>query len=89
LFVVLMAGIVGYVMRRLGFPHLPLILGLVLGYMVESNYRRALLMTNGDHVIFVQDSVSLGLLLCAALIVGLSAVREVRRIRRPVAEVTP
>jgi putative tricarboxylic transport membrane protein len=86
--VVLMAGIVGYVMRRLGFPHLPLILGLVLGYMIESNYRRALLMTNGDHAIFVQDGVSVGLLACAALIVGLSAIREVRRMRKPLVEAT-
>ncbi|KLK94710.1 hypothetical protein AA309_01695 [Microvirga vignae] len=82
--IVLVAGIVGYVMRVLGFPHLPLILGLVLGYMIESNYRRALLITNGDHIVFLQDRVSLGLLICAALIIFFSALREVRRYRKPI-----
>jgi putative tricarboxylic transport membrane protein len=81
--VVLMAGLVGFVMRKLGFPTLPLILGLVLGYMIESNYRRSLLITNGDHIVFLQDGVSLGLLLCAALIIGFSALREIRRLREP------
>ncbi|WP_230532858.1 tripartite tricarboxylate transporter permease [Microvirga roseola] len=83
LWVVLAAGVVGYIMRVLGFPHLPLILGLVLGYMIESNYRRALLMTNGDHIVFLQDGVSLTLLTCAALIIGVAAVREIRRWRKP------
>ncbi len=76
-------------MRILGFPHLPLILGLVLGYMIESNYRRALLITNGDHIVFFQDGVSLGLLACAALIIGLSAVREFRRFRKPLVAPEP
>jgi putative tricarboxylic transport membrane protein len=82
--IVLAAGVVGYVMRVLGFPHLPLILGLVLGYMIESNYRRALLITNGDHIVFLQDRISLGLLVCAALIIFFSALREVRRYKKPV-----
>lgn len=86
--IVLVAGIVGYVMRVLGFPHLPLILGLVLGYMIESNYRRALLITNGDHIVFLQDGVSLGLLICAALIILLSAIREFRRLRKPLVVAT-
>ncbi|HLB14735.1 MAG TPA: hypothetical protein VJM14_07390, partial [Burkholderiales bacterium] len=45
-----------------GIPQLPLVLGVVLGFMVESNYRRALVLSSGDHSIFVQDPISLGLL---------------------------
>src|SRR5690606_26664666 len=67
--IVLAAGVLGYVMRQLNFPVLPLILGVVLGYMVESSYRRSLLLTNGDHAVFVQNPLSLGLLLCAAFII--------------------
>ncbi len=82
LYLVLTAGLVGYVMRLLGFPFLPLVLGLVLGYLIESNYRRSLLLTNGDHVVFIQDPVSLGLLITAALFVTGSAIRDIRDTRR-------
>ena len=43
--IVLAAGVLGYVMRIFGFPFLPLVLALVLGYLIESNYRRSLLLT--------------------------------------------
>ncbi|MCP5155104.1 MAG: tripartite tricarboxylate transporter permease [Ectothiorhodospiraceae bacterium] len=80
--IVLAAGCVGYLMRLLGFPFLPLVLGLVLGYLIEANYRRSLLLTGGDHVVFVQDPVSLGLLIAALLFVVGSATRDFREARR-------
>jgi putative tricarboxylic transport membrane protein len=76
--IVLAAGVVGYAMRRFGVPVLPLVLGVVLGFMVESNYRRSLVLSNGDAAIFVQDPVSLGLLVVALLLTGYSLVREFR-----------
>lgn len=63
---VLLIGLLGYVMRLLKLPVLPMVLGMVLGYMVESNYRRSLLISGGDHSIFVTDTVS-------AILLGLSA----------------
>jgi putative tricarboxylic transport membrane protein len=63
---VLVVGVVGYGMRLLKIPVLPLVLGLVLGSLVESNYRRSLLISSGEHSIFVTDPVSLVLLLLAA-----------------------
>ena len=62
---VLAIGVLGYGMRLARLPVLPLVLGVVLGYMVESNYRRSLLISDGAHSIFVTDPVSLGLLLTA------------------------
>jgi putative tricarboxylic transport membrane protein len=62
---VLGIGVLGYGMRLLRLPVLPLVLGLVLGYMVESNYRRSLLISGGEHSIFVTDPVSLALLMLA------------------------
>lgn len=41
-------GLVGYVMRRLDFPLAPVLLGLVLGYLMEVNLRRAMAISNGD-----------------------------------------
>lgn len=63
---VLAIGVLGYGMRLLKIPVLPLVLGLVLGSLVESNYRRSLLISSGEHSIFVTDPVSLVLLLLAA-----------------------
>ena len=74
--VALGAGALGYALRWLGVPQLPLVLGLVLGFMVESNYRRALVLSGGEHAIFVQDPVSLGLLVAAAALIAYSLARR-------------
>ncbi|MEO1470781.1 MAG: tripartite tricarboxylate transporter permease [Pseudomonadota bacterium] len=82
LYVVLACGAVGYVMRLLGFPFLPMVLGLVLGYLIEANYRRALELTGGDHSVFIDDPIALGLLIAAALFVVGSATRDVIATRK-------
>lgn len=85
LYLVLLAGAVGYVMRLFGFPFLPLVLGLVLGYLIEANYRRSLLLTGGDHIVFVQDPIAVGLLITAVVFVIGSAWRDIRSARRKAA----
>src|SRR5687767_5581440 len=69
---VLAFGAVGYLFRLLGIPQLPLVLGVVLGFMVESNFRRALVISGGDYRIFVGDAISVTLLVASAAIVVLS-----------------
>jgi putative tricarboxylic transport membrane protein len=76
--VVLATGVLGYVMRWFGLPFLPMVLGVVLGTLVESNYRRSLVLSGGDHLIFMQDPVSLGLLVAAVLMMAVSLVRELK-----------
>jgi len=76
--VALVFGAVGYAMRYFKVPVLPMVLGVVLGFMVESNYRRALVLSDGDHMTFIQDRVSAGLLLVAVLFVIGSLLRHVR-----------
>ena len=66
---VLGAGIVGFFMRLAGFPFLPAVLGVVLGYLVESNFRRSLVLSGGDHIIFLEDPISLGLLIVAGIFI--------------------
>jgi putative tricarboxylic transport membrane protein len=82
---VLAAGLIGYLMRVFGYPFLPLVLGLVLGYMIESNYRRSLVMTNGDHVVFLEDPISLLFLAAAVIFVVVAVVREARMRKRAAA----
>ena len=79
--VALAFGIVGYAMRYFKVPVLPMVLGVVLGFMVESNYRRALVLSDGDHMTFVQDRVSAGLLAAAAVFVIGSLIGHARRRR--------
>jgi putative tricarboxylic transport membrane protein len=62
-------GAAGYLLRKQGVPMAPLILGFVLGDMMEQNLRRALSMTNGDAAILVQSPISIGLWLGAAAMV--------------------
>jgi putative tricarboxylic transport membrane protein len=77
--IVLAAGAAGYALRLAGVPTLPLVLGVVLGFMVESNYRRSLLIGGGDHLVFLQDPVSAGLLALAAALTAWSLWREFGR----------
>jgi putative tricarboxylic transport membrane protein len=89
LYLVLLFGVVGYLLRVFGFPFLPLVLGLVLGYLVEANYRRSLELTAGDHRIFWETPISMWLLSLAAVFVIGSAVRDIllaRKAARRVAE---
>lgn len=74
-------GLVGYLMRRAGYPFLPLILGVVLGHMVESSYRRSLLLSGGDHAIFLEDPIAVGLLIASTIFVTMSLFREFRDAR--------
>ena len=72
-------GVVGYAMRYFAVPLLPMVLGVVLGFMVESNYRRALVLSSGDHMTFVQDRISAILLTVAFVFMLGSLVRHLRR----------
>jgi len=79
---VLVGGLTGYLMRVCGFPFLPAVLGVVLGPMVESNYRRSLLLSDGELSIFLEDPIAIGLLATAVLFVVISLARELRDMRK-------
>ncbi len=85
LYMVLASGLLGYLMRVFGFPFLPLVLGLVLGYLIEANYRRSLELTGGDHRVFYENNISLTLLGLAALFMVGSLVRDIVNSRKAAA----
>ena len=71
--VVLAVGVGGYFTRRLGFEPAPVLLGFVLGPMVEENFRRALLLSRGDMSIFVTRPISAGFVLaCLLMLAGVT-----------------
>lgn len=51
-------GVLGYLMKKLSFPVPPVVLALVLGYLVETNFRTALVTSRGSYGIFMTDPVS-------------------------------
>jgi len=77
--IMIAAGALGYFLRFCGFPALPLVLGLVLGGMVERNYRRSVELSYGDHWIFVQDPIAATLLGIAAVLVTTSMINNARK----------
>src|SRR5262245_18164068 len=52
-------GLFGFICMKLGFPPAPLLLGYVLGPMMEENLRRSMLMSGGDASVFVTRPISL------------------------------
>jgi putative tricarboxylic transport membrane protein len=60
-------GLLGYALKKLDFPVSPIILALVLGGILEENFRRALIISGGDYSIFVTHPISVGLLIMAVL----------------------
>ena len=62
-------GFIGYLFNKLGCEPAPLLLGFILGPMMEENLRRALLLSRGDWSVFVTRPISAGLLIAAAILV--------------------
>ncbi|WP_313200183.1 tripartite tricarboxylate transporter permease [Rhizobium sp.] len=60
-------GLLGYFMKKLSFPVAPVILAMVLGYLIESNYRTALVSSQGSYMIFLTDPISVLFLILSAV----------------------
>ena len=75
-------GVVGYVFIQLGMESAPLLLGFILGPMMEENLRRALLFSRGDWSVFVTRPLAAGLLLAALALLVLVLVPAFKRTRQ-------
>src|SRR5712672_182869 len=74
-------GVIGYGFRKLDCEPAPLLLGLVLGPMLEENFRRAMVLADGDWSVFVRRPISLGFLLLAMALLLTMALPNIRRSR--------
>ncbi len=74
-------GVIGYLFIKLGAEPAPLLLGFILGPMMEENLRRAMLLSRGDWSVFVTRPLSAGLLAAAALLVVIVALPAVKHKR--------
>ena len=77
----LIIGAVGYVMKLFKFEPAPLLLGFVLGPLMEEQLRRAMLLSRGDPIVFVERPISATLLFITAGILVLAIFSTVRKHR--------
>ena len=67
---VLVIGLAGYILNLLGFHPAPVLLGFVLGPRFEENFRRALLISRGDLLVFVERPISAVFVALCVLLIG-------------------
>jgi putative tricarboxylic transport membrane protein len=79
IYIVMVFGAIGYGMALLRFQPAPLILGLILGPMMEENLRRSLLLSNGDPLTFVQRPLSATFIAISVLMLVVTVISEIRK----------
>ncbi len=82
-------GVLGYVLVKLGGEPAPLLLGFVLGPLLEQHMRRALIISHGDPTTFLTRPVSLALLIVAGVALVLALLPSIRRKREVVFQEEP
>jgi putative tricarboxylic transport membrane protein len=71
-------GLLGYGLRRFGYPIAPVVIGLILGPLAEQQLRRALAISQGDVLVLVQSPLAVGLYIIAAIALLAPAIMRMR-----------
>jgi putative tricarboxylic transport membrane protein len=76
-------GVIGYLLRRLGYPIAPLVLGIVLGDLMEKGLRRGLVLSDGSLLPFFTRPISMVLWITIVMVIlmKLPAVQQLFRRR--------
>lgn len=77
--ILLFFGVFGYFLNRYGFSSAPVVLGMILGYMVESNFRRGMTMHEGDWTVFFTRPISLCFILLSVVAIVLPLYRHYKK----------
>jgi putative tricarboxylic transport membrane protein len=77
--IMLMMGLVGYLLRKFDFDPAPLVLGLVIAPIFELSLRQSLVMSNGSWTIFLDRPVAASLVALCAVVLGLAVLSAARR----------
>jgi putative tricarboxylic transport membrane protein len=80
--VAMIFGMIGYAMKKYKFPTAPLVLGLVLAPLLESNFRKSLILSKGDFTIFFDRGISLVLIIISLLSLVISIYWSYRQSRK-------
>ncbi|MFC3675363.1 tripartite tricarboxylate transporter permease [Ferrovibrio xuzhouensis] len=79
-YIVLIFGVVGYFMRQFNYPAAPLLLGFILGPLLEEHFRRALLLGRGNPIVFLDRPISLVFVILTLLFLVGSLLPVVKRV---------
>jgi len=82
LFLMVGFGVIGYLMKRLDIPAAPVILGIVLGKLMEEKMRQSLVISDGSLMIFINRPISLFLLLLAIVAITNPYWKQIGRVVR-------
>ena len=74
-------GLLGVLFMKLGCEPAPLLLGFVLGPMMEENLRRAMLLSRGDPSVFLTRPISAGMLAAAVVLILIITLPNIRKKR--------
>jgi len=75
-------GILGYVLKLTDFPAPPLLVGFVLGPLLEEHFRRSMLLARGNPSIFIDRPISSAIMVCSLLLFCWSIYASVRHSRK-------
>ena len=75
-------GLLGYFLIKMGCEPAPMLLGFILGPMMETYLRRAMLLSRGDPMVFVERPISLGFLIAAAILLVIIVLPNVGKFRQ-------
>jgi putative tricarboxylic transport membrane protein len=84
IYAIVFFGLVGYALVKLGCEPAPLLLGFVLGPLLEEHLRRAMIISRGDPTIFLTRPISAGLLIVAAAALAVAVMPAIRQKREEV-----
>jgi putative tricarboxylic transport membrane protein len=77
--IMILFGIIGYLMKKFGYQIAPVVLGMILGGMMEPALRRALMMSNGSFTIFFNRPISLVLMIATGILLVSPLVLRISR----------
>jgi putative tricarboxylic transport membrane protein len=89
IYAIIFFGILGYFLIKLGCEPAPLLLGFILGPLLEQHLRRALIISHGDPTVFLTRPVSLALVVAAVLVLLIAVLPSIRRKREVVFQEEP
>jgi putative tricarboxylic transport membrane protein len=76
-------GIIGAIFLSLDFPVSPIVLGFVLGPMLEENFRRAMLLSRGDLMVFLNRPIAAWFIGACSLLIIAQVIAYARKLRLP------
>jgi putative tricarboxylic transport membrane protein len=78
--VMVIFGVVGYLIKKVRFEGAPLLLGMVLGLMMEDALRQALIISGGSFLIFIERPISAGFILAAIALLAIPIIQGRKRV---------